>query len=87
MCNGNIYVGVYTELQRSCAKGKVTLDMDANDSKIIVKLEVKGQTNSKLKESVTAFLTQYFTNVEVSILPLPRFQCLFDKHMIIDKSL
>jgi predicted transcriptional regulator len=87
MCNGKIYAGVYTELQRSCAKGKITLDMDEKNSKIIANLQVKGQTNSTLKESVTTFLKRHFNSVEVSIVPLPRFQCMFDKHMIIDKSL
>lgn len=87
MCNGKIYAGVYCELQRSCEKGKVILEMDENNSTITADFQVKGQTNSRLEEAAISILGQYFNKVEVSIAPLPRFQCLFDKHVIIDKSL
>lgn len=87
MCNGNVYAGVFTELQRNCEKGKAFLNIDSTNNAITANLQVKGQRNSYLKQKLTDFLERHFTTVKVSIQPLPRFQCIVDKHIIYDKSL
>jgi len=87
MCNGEIYAGVFQTLQQCCDKGKAILNMDANTSSISVDFEVKGLRNHELEKKVIKILERHFSKVTVSIKPLSRFQCMFDKHMIFDKSL